>query len=356
MLDYKFTVDNKSGIDFTRVIPLVGTKEDLKLGKIIVQNGDSSRRVSEKCEVRLNIHKYVCDKESGLFTLFNKNKAKAIEGKKIEKMLKEEEVIRRVLLGMNDGEIVWILVDRDYDTQQREIAKQELKVSDLEAHEQLFYYRIFIEAVFFDQPPEPKLIRDFAKYIETYSNEVRYFYKKEQFKTSDSWFNSIYNKYFKMGNALKKQLTPEYEKLLLPLFKSLFLNKTLILKNSPKPDKIKDFQDTITYVTEYRKLYPEKDDKYFKILCREANSYLELRNLEKFREVINELSEINNDHPEIAGLMKEYEMIKPKSKQKNIISGFGKLGLSADEVKLTWDKPRRDIDLSVGFFPGILNN
>jgi tetratricopeptide (TPR) repeat protein len=354
--DYRNAKDDKTVLDLSRLIYLVGNKENFKLGKIIDEPGDKNRRIGNKCEIKLNIHKFVCEKESGNFSLFNRNQFKSIVTKNIEKMIKEEEVLRSVLLGLNDGAIVWVLVNRDYDTAQRDIALQELKVQDLDKYEDLLYYRIYVEAVFYEQPAEPKSLTEFPKYIETFNNEVRYLINKKLFTKADSWFNSIYNKYFKMSNSLKKQLTPELENKLLPMFKSLFLNKTLILKSIDRPDKkFKDYEDIITYIAEYKKCYKEKDEKYFKIVCREADAFIEVRNLEKARAAVAELIEMDKDHPEIKRLSNRLDSKKPKPVPKSLIYGFGRLSENEDN-QYVWEKPRKTIDLSSKLFPGIINN
>jgi hypothetical protein len=135
-----------------------------------------------------------------------------------------------------------------------------------------------------------------------------------------------------MNKDLKKQLTNEIKYKLLPEFKTIILNKTLCLINKPNNNtKQKDYEDIIkSILTFYYPNFPEKDEKYFKISLRLAHSYLQIKDLGKCEQVLNELKKIppNNDNIKfISDLNHTYEELKKlkresKKKTKNLIASF----------------------------------
>jgi hypothetical protein len=341
----KILSESKSEINFTKIIPLNdfshnsnSDSTEIKFGKVIFDCQNSNRRVEEKCEVKFYLQKYLCLKEDLSLKIINKDFKNNVK-KTIEKMSIDEGVMRRCLLNLFDGQVVWFVVHKEIDPKQFNIGLKELKIKNEEEnmYEDYIYYKFFIESVIYPQPAEPKSLNLFDKYIKKFNDEIRYFISKENYTEGEKWANSIIAKFFTMNKELKKQLTETIRVKLQPELKSTILNKTYcIMKKLNENNKKKDYEQIIqTIEKEYYKYFPEKDDKYIKITVRLAKCYLEVRDLDKCDKVLGELNLLINDDPFVVQMTKELAEIKAennkKSKQK--FSDFFKGENSEDDYE-----------------------
>jgi len=346
---------NLSELDFKNLIP-IDHPENFKLAKIIIDSISSNRRVEEKCEVRIMIQKYLCIKEDNNLKIYNKD-YKNISCRQIEKMNLEEGIIRKCLLTMYDGEKVWFVVHKDYDNHQYQIAIRDLKVQDSNIYSDFLYYLIRIDSIIYPQPAEPKSIHTYDKFIKKYQEEIRYLISKDLYATAISWSNAISNKFFKMGNELKKQMTDQIKKKLLSEMKSILLNKTLALIKKPGKENKKDYEEVIKLITkEYYVYFPsDRDDKYIKITARLAKCYLELKDFDLCQTTLNELLKFSNDET-LLQIQKSLDVSRRQLnvKSKKTLIDFFYANISQDD-KHTWDTADEIADIQANLDQSVIN-
>lgn len=341
---------SKDDIDFSRIINIEGDKENIKLAKIVIQSKETSRRVEEKCDVKFYIQKYICSLEDKSFKHINKD-YKNIYKRSIEKIASHESILRKCLLTLYDEQCVWIIIHKDADPEQYKSVIRDLKIEDQSKIEEFLYYKIIIESIVFPQPAEPKSLHLYDKYIKKFQDEIRYFISKENYLEGEKWANSIINKFFNMNKQLKSQMTNELNKKLLPMMKSIVLNKTLcILKKPNVNNKHNDYNEIILTITKdyYKNFVGDKDDKYFKITLRLAHCYYELKNQELFESTLNELKQVNDKDENLIKMFKDLDTWrnKSKTKQKKLIDYFKQTSYGLEENAYTWDTVRETLDLS----------
>lgn len=357
----------KEELDFTKLIPIVDLSQkdsNLQFGKIVISSNNSNRRIEEKCEVRYYLQKYVFNLEENSFKVFNKDYKNPYK-RGIDNIKVDESQIRKCLLNCYDSEIVLFVVPKELDKSQWIYAVKDLKITEenLKNYEDKIYYKFMIESVIFPVPAEPKSLQLYDKYIKKFQDEIRYFISKEIYTEGEKWTNQILTKFFNMSNELKKQMTDDLKKKLLPEMKGIILNKTLCLMKKPNNEtKHKDYEQIVKIVTtEYYKHFPIKDDKYFKISYRLAYSYFKLKNLDNCILVLKELQEINKDDPEVNKLYQEVTGHKKENQtktKKNIYEFFNSKDSQNDlinEQAFTWDLADEDLDLKCNLNVSVIN-
>lgn len=357
------TTANKSEIDFSKLIPIQGDKTNYSVGRIIVETTSSSRRVDEKCEVRFFIQKYVCLKENGNLVIFNKDYKNPLK-RSIDKMEQIEVQIRKCLLNLFDGQVAWFVLKKEADPKQFDLAMFVLKEEeDRTKYEDFLYYKFFVETILFPQPSEPTSIQLFDRYVAKYQEEIRYFIQKGLFKDGISWANSLYQRFFNMNNNLKKQMTSEIRKKLLPEMKTVLLNHSCcLLKKVNEVNKKKDYEELIDLVTnKYYKHFPEKDEKWFKISLRLVHSYMNLKEFEKCEETLKELGKLNPEDTTVKNMQQEIAILRNKNTnkpKKSIVDYFKTISNNdqdCDEKGYTWDTASECLDLSSNLDVAVVN-
>jgi hypothetical protein len=323
-----------------------------KIIKVLINNpSSSSRRVEEKCEVKFYFQKYVFDNKNLEFKLYDRT-YKNIVKKNIEKMTAAEFLLRKCLLcEMYDEQTAIFKVPFIGQFKFTEFLKEaKVKEEEYENFEEFLYFKITIESILFQQPPDTKTIPAFEKNIQIYISEIRYLIKKENYTDGEKWANSIIQKFFNMSKEMKKLLSEDKRRALLPLFKGIFLNKTFcLIKKQNSADKSKDYDAVIkTIVKEYYIHYGEKDDKYIKITARLAFCYHMLHDLENAKNTLNELINLTGpDHADVLPILKKVEDYEKslKSSGKKKMSFMNYQNNVENEDAFEWDTGLSDKEI-----------
>jgi len=365
--------NNINEIDFNQIIPIDDYNDSSKsddsqsfnIAKVMIDSKESTRRIIEKCEVKCYIQKYLCSSEDNSLKLVNKE-YKNILKISIEKMKKEDATLRKCLLNLFDKQMVWIIIHKDFDKILFQNAMKDLKQTDSNKFNTYIYYKIIIESVIYPQPTEPKSLHLYDRFIRTYQEEIRYFISIENFTEAISWCNKITNSFFKMNKELKKQMTDEIWRKLLPEMKSIILNKTLCFMKKPNKENKKDYEEVVNIInSEYYTNFFEKDEKYIKITARLAKCYLELRDLEKCENYLKELIQIIPNDENILKLKKEFEFVKNQNNacaKKKLLDYFNHINTydskQTEEDAIEWSAAVENIDhelKNVKFEESVLN-
>jgi hypothetical protein len=227
---------------------------------------------------------------------------KNIYKRTINTMKIDEAIIRKLLKTMNSDQIICFKIKKEKEINFfSEAIKQQKNLNRQKIEENKFDdYIIYIIGVYLVYNPlkeEPNVnnLREYEKILNKLLIQIRYLFEKKEY----TYIIKDVNKYFSLFMQTKKvkeifNTNKDLENRCHKLLEKIISIKILCIINKDNKEKKMDFQDAIdTIDKEYLKYFEFKinadDNIYLKNLGRKCRCYIDIKNLEKSKEVFNEI-------------------------------------------------------------------